>query len=162
MRKRLLFDLLFVILANAVGWGVLTYFDYLQEVEEVYRSESYMRVWCYAAPLLLFAVYFLMSKNYKAAHPFRRASLFMVMWIGIGFAVGEAIISCVRKNAWVIHQEIKILQGVEYRDFMPRFVAVFAVVFIVVSILRMTHKRLTSGDRVKKEITAANRGVRQV
>lgn len=162
MRKRFLFDLLFVILANAVGWGVLTYFDYLQEVEDVYRSESYMKVWSYASPLLLFAVYFLMSKNYRAAHPFKRAAFFMVLWTGFGIGAGEAVISCVRSNKWIVHQEIKVLQGVEYEYFMPRFIAVFAAVFIVISAVRMTRRHMEESRTVKKKnMSSPNGSVRQ-
>lgn len=161
MRKRFLFDLLFVIFANAVGWGMLTYFDYLQEAEELYRAESYMKLWCYAAPILMFAVYFIMSKNYRAGHPFRRATMFMVSWVGVGTAVGEAVIYFVKKNEWVVYQNARALRGAEYGNFLPCFVGIFAAVFIVISSVRMTHRHFRNAQKDNSELSGAGSGVGQ-
>lgn len=161
MRKRFLFDLLFVIFANAVGWGMLTYFDYLQEAGALYRAESYMRLWCYAAPILMFLVYFIMSKNYRAAHPFGRAALFMTIWVGAGVSVGEAIIYFVKNNEWVIYQKVRAFRGAEYGNFLPRFVGIFAAIFIVVSSVRMTYKHFRSVQNEKSKLANARKGVGQ-
>lgn len=123
---------IFFIICNLIGWGVLTWTDYLQES----KSADYQLFSVAVTPFVMVGAYIVyIVLNKKIHDSWKQKVLEKLIWLGMGTAFVFVVNWLVSIDIWVVKQELTgwdhMLNGIEYGVFGLFFCYGCLIVFII-------------------------------
>lgn len=110
-------NLLFITLLNVLGWGFITYSDFLEETKS---NDLFFPIAVFVMPVMLFCIYMFVEKRWLRtyASKLKNHITFVVAWIIENILIYRVWDYLFLKNKWIVEQDFNgwdnMLNGIEY------------------------------------------------
>lgn len=126
-----------LLIVQFITWSIFMVLDW---IEELFSVEFWIEV-CFGFPLIIGILYFIIRKNNRQI---KQIAILLLKWFSITISVTFIITALVINRKWIIPQNKRFLDGLEYTVFGSFLLTIpIAIVLIGEFIIRIFKKNHT-------------------